>query len=259
MFMKKLLVYGVVAFALFFSSAYAQDTTAVTTSLFTAPQVETTVKPKKQFNLSNRASDHFLLQIGYTNWSGTPDSINVKGFSRSLNAYFMFDFPFKSTPKISAAAGLGIGSDHIFFDKNVANVKGQTKTLRFLRTPDTTFFKKSKLVTTYLEAPIELRYTANPENYNNSFKMALGVKVGYLIKAGTRSRTLRSDKVSSINDYRVKESDKRYFNSTRIIGTARIGYGPFSIYGSYQFTNLLKDAVGPQLHPFTIGLTISGL
>lgn len=216
---------------------------------------ETVKKVKKKYDLSNRANDHFMLQIGYTNWSGTPDSINTKGFSRSINAYFMFDFPFKSSQNFSAAIGLGIGSDHVFLDKNFANVKGITPTLRFEDTLNIKI-KKTKVATTYAEVPLELRFVSNPEKSDKSFKAAIGLKGGLLLRSGTRSKVTEPGTQAN---YLLKESSKSYFNTTRIVGTARVGYGHFTLFGTYQLTSVLKTGVGPQLRPFTIGLNLSGL
>lgn len=261
--MKKLILF--VAFYCSTQWANAQmDTAKANTPELKIAETEVK-KTKKKYNLSNRPNDHFMLQLGYTQWIGTPDSIDTKGFSKSINTYFMFDFPFKTTQQLSAAIGLGVGSDHIYFDRDYPDIKGQTSTLRFERSPDTTFYKKSKLVTTYLEAPVELRYVSNPEKSDKSFKLAIGVKVGTMLKAGTRARTLmnyspvNSNTVSTVNDYVVKESSKKYFNTTRVVGTARVGYGHFTLFTAYQFSNLLKEGTGPNLKPFTIGLTISGL
>ncbi|MFT4093321.1 MAG: outer membrane beta-barrel protein [Niabella sp.] len=213
-------------------------------------------KPKKKYNLSNRANDHFMLQLGYTNWLNIPDSIGTKGFSRSINAYFMFDLPFKETPQLSAGLGLGIGSDHVFLDDdNFADVKASTSTLKFESSSSATI-KKTKVVTTYLEAPIELRYTVDPEHSDKSFKTAVGVKVGTMLKGGTRSRITES---GSQSNYLLKEYSKYFFNTTRVVGTARIGYGHFSLFGTYQFTSLLKTGMGPQLRPFTAGISLGGL
>src|SRR3982750_4834664 len=93
--MKKILL---LAAGLFFITAiFAQ-----TDSLRIAP------KKKKQFDLSNRSNDHFLLQLGYAGWNNQPDTIKTKGLPRSFNVYFMFDFPFKSNPHFSAAIGAGV-------------------------------------------------------------------------------------------------------------------------------------------------------
>lgn len=251
--MKKFLLLAVTYFVV--SHVCAQDTTTIITPNIITPDSDMIVeKPqpkKRQYNLTNRPNDHFMVQLGYTGWAQVPDSIKTKGFSRSVNVYFMFDFPFKSTQQLSAAVGLGIGSDHIFFDKSFPDVKGTTANLRFNRSSDTSLYKKTKLVTSYLELPIELRYVTNPEKSDKSFKVAVGAKVGTMLKAGTRSRAEEG--------YLLKESSKNYFNTTRVVGTARIGYGHFSLFGTYQFTGLLKDGAGPVLRPFTIGLALSGL
>jgi hypothetical protein len=230
---------------------------------------ETTIKKaNKKYDLSKRANDHFLLQIGYTSWSGKPDSIDTKGFSKSINAYFMFDFPFKTTPQFSAAIGLGISSDQIKFDSTYVNVGGANSsstsaygTLRFDRSAydgSNGYFKKTKLTTAYLEVPVELRYSRNPENPNKGFKVALGARGGLLVKAGTRNRKFTNSSVFP-NDYTLKEKSRKFFNTSRVVGTLRAGYGHFTIFGNYQLTKLLKDGAGPTLHPFTIGLSFGGL
>jgi hypothetical protein len=124
---------------------------------------------------------------------------------------------------------------------------------------DTNHFKKVKLNTTYLEAPIEFRYTANPLNSDKSFKWAIGLKVGTMLDAHTRNKTLQDKNGNTINDYKMKEASKRYFNSTRLVGTARVGLGHFSLYGSYQITTLFKEGVAAEIRPWSIGLTLSGL
>lgn len=227
-------------------------------SLF-AQESPSTPKKAKVTDLSGRANDHFLLQYGYTGWAGKPDSINTGGFSKSFNVYFMFDFPFKTNPKLSMAFGPGISSDHIKFKETYVGLKEQTVALPFVDQSDTNHFKRTKLVTTYLEAPIEFRYTANPMNSDKSFKFAIGVKVGTMIKAHTRNKDLLNKSDNLINPYVMKESNKKFFNTTRLSAHARVGLGHFSLYGSYQITTLFKDGAAAEIRPFSIGLTLSGL
>src|SRR5215510_9605224 len=172
--MKK--IFFVVLSSLIVASIFAQD----------EPKQE---PPKKKVNLASRANDHLLLQFGYTSWAGIPDSINTKGFPRSFNAYFLFDFPFKSNPQISVAIGAGVGTDNIFFDKTYVGIKDITPTLEFHDQSDTVHFKKNKLATAYVEAPLELRFSSNPANPNKSFKVALGIKGGLLVSAHIKQKT----------------------------------------------------------------------
>ena len=244
--MKKLVL---IAFSCFLvNSILAQDSTIVP------------VKTKKEpINLSGRANDHFMVQLGYTGWAGKPDTISTGGFSKSFNVYFMFDFPFKTNPKLSMAFGPGISSDHIIFKKTYVGIKDITETLRFTNQADTNHFKKTKLNTTYLEAPIEFRYTADPLNSDKSFKFALGVKVGTMINAHTRNKELQNKAGNTLNSYTMKETSKRFFNTTRLVGTARVGMGHFTLYGSYQVTSLFKEGVAAEIRPYSIGITLSGL
>jgi Outer membrane protein beta-barrel domain len=241
--MKKILLFiGCVFFA---SVVMAQDTTA-------------TPQKKDKSSLANRSNDHFVVQLGYLGWNGIPDTINKKGISKTFNVYFMFDFPFKTNPHLSMAFGPGIATDHMLFTKTHLGIKDNTTAIYFTDQSDTNNFKKTKLATAFLEAPIEFRYTADPYT-GKGLKLAFGVKVGTLLNAHTRSTKFQTKAETSLNDYTLKESSKRFFNKTRLSGMVRVGYGHFSLFGSYSFTPLFKDGLGPVVKPFSIGITLSGL
>jgi hypothetical protein len=223
---------------------------------------------KKDFSKINidRAGDHIMLQLSSDQWAGIPDSIstNKKGFSRGINVAVMFDRRFKTNPLWSVAFGLGISNSNIFF-KNMGQApygigvsSPGNPTLTFTQTTGE-HFKKYKLATTYLEIPIEIRYTDNPADENNSWKFAFGVKLGVLLDAHTKGKILQDFNGATINSgYIEKESGTRYFDATRVAATARVGYGHYSLFGSYSITGLLKNG-SAQLHPYQIGITLSGL
>jgi hypothetical protein len=215
-------------------------------------------KDWSKVKVSNRANDHFMLQLGYDGWAPLPDTIRTKGLSHSINVYVMLDFPFKTDPRFSVGLGAGIGSSNMKFDNQEPNVVALSNTLPFKRT-DSSRFKSFKLVTTYVEAPIELRFVADPENSDRSWKAAVGLKVGALLNVHTRGKTLLNAAGNTINNFTQKESSKNFFGGTRLVGTARVGYGHISLFGQYSVTNLLKDGRGPALHPYSIGITLSGL
>lgn len=236
------------------------------TVFFAANSQEIDTKKKKDWskiNLTNRPKDHLVFQIGYLNWLKTPDSISTKGLARSVNFYFMFDFPFKTDPRFSVGLGVGFGTDQMYFDKNAGrdlNLINSTA-FRFSKNTgkDTAIkYRNIKLQTTYLEAPVELRYMVNPEKPNKSLKFAIGVKVGTLISAVDKTK-FDSD-ADGNTKYNRKEKDRKHFNSLRLAPTARIGYGSFALFGQYQLNDFIKEGQGPnQIRPLTIGLTITGL
>lgn len=220
---------------------------------------DTTIRYPK--SLPERISDHLIIQYGYTGWKGTPDSIRTKGFSRHFNIYFLFDKPFKTNPRMSVAYGVGIGSDNMFFDNTYIDIKSTGATLPFVRTDSVNHFNKYKLTTIYAEAPIELRFASKPYDAASGVKVAIGAKVGALLKAFTKGKDLQNKSGQSIYGpkYIVKESEKHFFNGTRLSLTGRIGWGHFTLHGAYQFTPLLKENVGPEIRPWQLGLTVSAL
>ena len=58
-----------------------------------------------------------------------------------------------------------------------------------------------------------------------------------------------------------KEKDKQDFNVNpfRVSLTARMGYGWFNVFATYSLTQLFEDGRGPELYPFTIGITLLGV
>lgn len=226
-------------------------------------------KQKKQktdwskVSLGDRANDHFMLQFGYDGWSSLPDSIRTTGIGRHLNVYLMLDKPFKTDPRLSVGIGVGIGSSNIFFDKMFVDIKGEANSgqATFLDRREETHFRKYKVNTVWVEAPIELRYVSNPRKSGGSFKWAIGVKVGTMIDAKTKGKNLQDEDGQSIfgNRYTLKEKDRKFFNNLRLAPTARIGYGNFTLYGAYQITSLFREGQGPIVRPFSIGLCLSGL
>jgi Outer membrane protein beta-barrel domain len=110
----------------------------------------------------------------------------------------------------------------------------------------------------YLEVPIELRFSSNPSNMNSGFKAAIGAKVGTIIDAKTKAKVDRD--ADGYGGYIYKVKDKQFFNSYRLAGTLRLGYGNFTAFGTYTFTEVFKEGNGPLgIRPWTIGLCLSGL
>ena len=174
--------------------------------------------------------------------------------------YFMFDFPFKSDPHFSVAAGLGVDASNIFFHETDVGVAiPNNQTLAFTSTVNTEHFKKYKLVLTNLEVPLELRYAFNPANTNRSWKIALGIKAGLLLSAYTKGKDKLNQNDQLINSYIEKKSSTNFFNSGRIVGTARVSWGFIGVFGQLQLTPLIRNGAGPTVNPYSLGIVLSGL
>jgi hypothetical protein len=212
-------------------------------------------------NIRKRAADHVMLQFSTDTWLNMPDSISryKAGLSRGLNAAFMINRPFKSNPKLSVAFGLGVSNSNIFFQKLDVQINSLQTVLPFNRLDSGNYFKKYKVATTFLEVPLELRFSQHPHDEKKSFKVAVGLKIGTLLNAHTKGKNLLDRSGKTINSYTEKINKRTFFSPTRVAATLRVGYGNFSVFGSYQLTNLFKDGAAAPMQPLQMGLCISGL
>jgi opacity protein-like surface antigen len=236
-------VLTVLALLMIPSFLLAQDATEKINVNSTPPPI---VKPSRDF---------LMVDFGWNNWLQKPDSVKTKGFGYQFNAYLCYDFPIKKT-KLSFAAGLGISTNVTYLNqevmRNTDTAAATANQVRFV--PDTAHFKRYKFVTTYLQAPFELRYFGNSNNRNKGFKAAIGLEIGTLLGGHTKAST-------SVNGTNVKYKvdTKRYITPWNFAATARVGWGNFSAFGSYNLTNVFKENAGPPITPITLGLCFTGL
>jgi Outer membrane protein beta-barrel domain len=225
-------------------SAFAQDaasTNSNSTGIVTKP-----------------SRDFLMLQIGYNNWANKPDSVRTKPIGYVFNAFVCYDFPIKKS-RLSFATGLGINVNVVYLDQqrlvtNDTSVINGT-TARFI--PDTGrayTYKRYKFVTSYLTAPFELRYFSNTKNRNKGFKASIGMNVGLFVGAHTKG-------VASVGGINVKDKEdtKRYMSTWNFATTARVGYGNFALFMSYNLTTVFAANQGPPVTPYSFGLCVTGL
>ncbi|HVS95760.1 MAG TPA: outer membrane beta-barrel protein [Puia sp.] len=241
----------------------AKDTVTVTQkppAVVPPPPPAKTGRDWSKVNLSKRAADHFMLELGYDNWINTPDSVNIRGFNHSVNFYFLYDFPFKSDARFSVGAGLGIGSSNIYFDQTYPQVAAyQNQTLAFTPAGGGDHFKRFKLTTVYLEVPVELRFALDPEHMDKSWKFAVGTKIGLMVNAYTKGVTAVNSVGQTLGNITIKQYGKQFFNTPKLAATARISKGVVGVFGQLQINSLVKATAGTPVFPFSFGIVLSGL
>ena len=221
----------------------AQDATDKMNGNATPPPI---VKPSRDF---------VMIDLTYNNWIKKPDTVKTKTIGYGFNAYLCYDFPIKKT-KLSFAAGLGISASVTYLNQqviaNTDTITALASQAHFLA--DTFHYKRYKFVTAYLTAPFELRYFNNKLNRNKGFKAAIGMQIGTLLGAHTKGVTSKG----GIN-VKDKIDTKRYVSPWNFAATARVGWGNFSLFGSYNLTTVFKENAGPPITPMSVGICITGL
>lgn len=194
--------------------------------------------------------DFVMLKVFTCMWSGTPDSLKTKSVGRGFAGSISYDFPIQKS-NFSFAAGVGINTQNIFLDGQTLNFKDTGSSIIV---QNASAYKRYKYTTFTLEAPLELRYFSNNKNRNVGFKAAIGANVGLNLSGHTKGKL-----GSSGSKFSDKVVTKRFMEQWSFAPTIRLGYGNFSVYGSYGLTTIFKDGAGPTAYPTTIGICITGL
>lgn len=169
-------------------------------------------------------------------------------YSRSRT--FSFNCLEKDIPIIKEyfqiATGLGIEYDNFKFSHNTRLFNDSGRIGGYL---DTIKLSSSKLRLTYLNLPILLSFNTS-NNPKNSIHFATGIILGYNIGAMTKI-------VYYDNGERKKDKTRGDYaiNPFRYGLTTIFGIGKISTFLTYQLNTLFETDKGPELYPFSAGLS----
>lgn len=107
--------------------------------------------------------------------------------------------------------------------------------------------KKTKLTVSYLTVPLLLECQIPVNNGLNEFFISGGVIGGLNLGSHTKIKT---------KDSKSKDHGSFNINPFQYSLAGRIGFKNVSIYGTYSLAPLFKDEKGPEVFPFSIGLSL---
>lgn len=198
--------------------------------------------------------DRLILEFTHENWANKPDDVSVRWYNRGFNFYFMYDVGLLKN-NISIAPGIGFASANVYHKSQIVRADSTGNTV-FLPLGDTIDVSRNKLNTNFLDAALELRFRSNPNKVNKTFKLALGVRVGYMLDGHT---VYRGDPLdgSDVDEVFIKNKIVPNINRFRYGASVRFGYGNFNIFGFYSFSKLFDGDNGPGINPFSIGVSFN--
>jgi hypothetical protein len=122
----------------------------------------------------------------------------------------------------------------------------------FTAVDDSTEYKKNKLVVHYITVPVlfEFNTSTNPKK---TFHFATGIIGG--LRIGSHQKLVKE---TGSKDYTVKTYDDFNMNPFKADATVRLGYGNFTLFGTYSLTSLFRDKKGPEMYPLTAGIRVVG-
>ena len=145
--------------------------------------------------------------------------------------------------------GLGLTWNNYRFDNNVH--LSPTSPITVGRdTVEGVKYEKSKLVVSYLTAPIMFEYFTSRDK-KKAFHVGAGALVGLRIGSHTKQKYEQDGKT-----YKPKTFDDFNLNPFRYGFRVALGYGGFNLFADYYASTLFKDNKGPSLYPVAVGITL---
>lgn len=193
------------------------------------------------------------VDFGFNFLQNAPDNMNLRFWkSKGVGIYYLYDMPIGES-KFSFHPGLGVGFESYAFSQNVTvSYPPGVDTAGIVTLAEDVYetVDKSKLVTHYVDVPLEFRFYTK-EN-QRGFMVSIGAKVGYLFSSYT--------KIKYENEGRTFTDKSRQdinLNRLRYGASARLGFRGFNLHGQYMLSDLFKTDGGPEVNNFKVGLSIA--
>ncbi|MGE5383884.1 MAG: GIN domain-containing protein [Omnitrophica WOR_2 bacterium] len=153
------------------------------------------------------------------------------------------------TNKFGVTTGMGLEWNNYRLQDH-ARVFLDDKLSGYLYEGSDTNFVKSKFVTSYLTLPLMLEYQTNSHSKINSFHIGFGVLSG--LRIGTHTKLVHENGDRKID----KDHGSTAMSPFKLDLMARIGWGKINLYGKYSLVKLFKNDRGPELFPFSVGISL---
>ena len=165
--------------------------------------------------------------------------------SLEVNINFLeYNIPLKEY-RVGLVTGMGWTMNNYKFDNPVTieKVDGMIVPVDI----DPNGFNKSKLTVSYLTVPLLFEYQIPVNGRSNQLFVSGGIIGGINLGSHTKVK----------NDH-SKNKDHGSFNINpfKYALTARVGLKDINLYANYSLSPLFKDDKGPELFPFTIGISL---
>ncbi len=134
--------------------------------------------------------------------------------------------------------------------------------------------RKSKLTAWYFNIPLLLEFQTNRYHKKNSFHLAAGMIMGVRLSSHTKKYYDERNKEFEVTRYnpatdnyetaftatspnysKAKNFDDFYLNPFKWDATVRVGWGFINLFATYSVNTMFKKDKGPELYPWTVGIT----
>jgi hypothetical protein len=176
--------------------------------------------------------------------------------------------------KIGFTSGLGFQTGNYYFTDNYVMIP-DSATMVAYKVHDAqgmpVNMKVNKMVVSYLNVPLLFEYQTNRYRRLNSFHVALGVIAGVRIGSYTKQEYDNKEETYSLVDnygntvatfdvehYTVRDRGSYHLSPFKVDAAFRVGWSHLNLFATYSLTPMFQKEQGPELYPFTVGISLLG-
>lgn len=195
--------------------------------------------------------DHVVIDINHDRFQSLPNGITQSYGSIGVDVYMFHDHPVNKKGTFAWALGLGFSGMNVHHNGQfIYNVVGDQINTDLVPHPEGINVLKNKISLNYVEVPFELRLRTMNQSVEErnvaNFRFYLGFKGGVLVNSHTKYRD---------EEVKVKIYDVKNLMLYRYGPTVRIGFKKLSLHAFYSLTSIFEPGRGPELYPFSVGLS----
>jgi len=170
----------------------------------------------------------------------------AKSVSISLNFFEQY-IPI-AKEKFGISTGLGFEFNKYALDRDYTILTNKDSTFGFQ--DSTIVLEKNLFKSEVLNWPVMLE-TNLGKDAKHSFHLAVGGMLSYRLGAKTKQIFNQANE-----EYKVKNRTDYNTNPFLFSLVARVGYGGFTVFANYSLTPMFENNEGPELYPFTVGVSL---
>lgn len=202
-----------------------------------------------------RSQDLLVFDFFIDFWDNVPDDMGLNFFNRGFNYAYMHDIPIGFS-RFAVAPGLGFTSHNMYSDNWYKYSDGK---YNFEPIYDDFYYDKNKININYINIPVELRYRIMPsEKMKNTFRMAIGARLGYMIQAHTKYEGdyYVNNESEDIRDVKFKEHNLNNIEDWQYGIMGRIGYGDsINLMVYYPLNDIFKENKSEDFNLISFGVS----
>jgi len=175
----------------------------------------------------------------------------AKSIAVNLN-FLQYDISLqKERNTIGLVTGLGLEWNNYRFDKNITLVKDENGLIQPEDLNPDWSIKKSKLTSLYLTVPLLLEFQIPVKYESRRVHISAGLVGGLRLRSHTKIKYK-----SSGNTHKDKDHDNFNLKTLRYAAQVRMGYRSLNFFANYGLTDFFEKNDGPELTPYTVGITL---